>query len=312
MVARKAIFKDDEFWGLISMVLDMEPVIASVNFDKYYFKAYSIGIRDNEGNVFYGDSQAFSSQSIIQRIELPNEYWEIAIAPILGWKSTINRGLRLFRILILLIIILISSMGFLILQRQLTLKQLIEEKSTSLDESEEKFRTLYNNSPDMYVSVSPIDASILLCNETLLKITGYNREEIIGSPIYNMYHDDCIEEVKRTFKQFTETGVVNDKELILKRKDGSKVDVNLNVNAVRDKAGKIIYSISSWRDITDRKQTEQELTKHREHLEILVKERTGELEEKNKKLEEFNELFVNREFRIKGLKDKVKDLEGKK
>ena len=65
------------------------------------------------------------------------------------------------------------------------------------------------------------------------------------------------------------------------------------------------------REITERKQAEEELSKHREHLEELVKERTAELEEKNKKLEKFNDLFVNREFRIKELKDKVKELEKK-
>jgi hypothetical protein len=42
-----------------------------------------------------------------------------------------------------------------------------------------------------------------------------------------------------------------------------------------------------------------------------VKERTIELEKKNKELEYFNELFVDREFRIKELRVKVKELEEK-
>ena len=52
-----------------------------------------------------------------------------------------------------------------------------------------------------------------------------------------------------------------------------------------------------------------ELEKHREHLEGLVKERTAELEEKVADLERMNDLFVGREFRIKELRDKVKELE---
>ena len=62
-------------------------------------------------------------------------------------------------------------------------------------------------------------------------------------------------------------------------------------------------------DITKRKQVEEELAKHRDHLEELVKERTKEIEEKNKELMHYNKLFEGREIRIKELKDRVKELE---
>ena len=62
-------------------------------------------------------------------------------------------------------------------------------------------------------------------------------------------------------------------------------------------------------DITKRKQVEEELAKHRDHLEELVKERTKEIEEKNKELIHYNKLFEGREIRIKELKDRVKELE---
>ena len=67
--------------------------------------------------------------------------------------------------------------------------------------------------------------------------------------------------------------------------------------------------IGNLMDITDRKHAELELEKHRVHLEKLVKDRTHELEEKNKELEQFNNLFVGREFRIKELRDEVEKLE---
>ena len=214
--------------------------------------------------------------------------------------------------------LIITSFGLInkkmILSMQFSKQKAEELKKLNLQlyKSEEKFRNLYNNSPDMYISVSHDDASILLCNETLLFKTGYSKEEVIGLPISKMYHEDCRDDMERAFKQFAEYGEVKDTELILKRKDGTKIDVSINVVSVRDEEGKILYSTSSWRDITKRKLTETELTKHRDHLEELVKERTSELEDKNKKLKKFNELFVNREFRIKELKDKVKELEGKK
>jgi PAS domain S-box-containing protein len=145
----------------------------------------------------------------------------------------------------------------------ITVRKQAEE---ALKESEEEFRILYNNSPDMYVSVSPDDASIMFCNDTLLKKTGYSREEIVGSPVFKMYHDDCMDDVKEAFKQFVEIGEVRDKELLLKRKDGSTIIASLNVSSVKDENGKILHSISSWRDITERKQAEEELKINRERL----------------------------------------------
>lgn len=142
------------------------------------------------------------------------------------------------------------------------------ELNEALRNSEERFRLLYNNSPDILVSVSPDDATILFCNDTIQKKTGYSNEEIIGSPIFNMYHNDCLEDVKETFEQFTKNGEVKNRELILKRKDGSKIDVSLNACKIKDETGKILYSMSSWRDISERKLVEIELVKAKENAEI--------------------------------------------
>ncbi|MBC8490042.1 MAG: PAS domain S-box protein, partial [Bacteroidetes bacterium] len=79
----------------------------------------------------------------------------------------------------------------------------------------------------------------------------------------------------------------------------------------KEVTGDISFALYSIEVEKERKQAEEELKKHREHLEELVKERTTELEKKNAELERFNNLFVGREFRIKELRDKIKELERK-
>ncbi|MBC2704613.1 PAS domain-containing protein [Desulfobacula sp.] len=85
--------------------------------------------------------------------------------------------------------------------------------------------------------------------------------------------------------------------------------LSFSVTPLKAQNGDIIGAIETLRDITDRMRAEEELKKHQEHLEELVKERTTELEDKNKELERYNRLFEDREFRIKELKDKIKKLE---
>ncbi len=76
--------------------------------------------------------------------------------------------------------------------------------------------------------------------------------------------------------------------------------------------------VSTVMDVTDLKKAENELQKHKEKLEELVKERTKELElankdlqDKNKELAHFNELFIGREFRINELKEELAILKEK-
>jgi PAS domain S-box-containing protein len=173
------------------------------------------------------------------------------------------------------------------------LKDITERKKSEnlLQESEKKFITLYNNSPDMYMSVSPKDAKILECNNTLLEKTNYTREELIGFPIFKLYHEDCLEEVKKAFQLFVETGKVSNKELTIKTKEGDKIDVSLNVNAVKDETGKILYSISSWRDISETKKTLQEIRKMSLVIEqstsiIMITDTEGKIEYVNPKFTE--------------------------
>jgi PAS domain S-box-containing protein len=95
-----------------------------------------------------------------------------------------------------------------------------------------------------------------------------------------------------------------------RRKDGVKRLLAWWCHVLKDSGGNVIGALSTARDITDSKKAEEELEKHRHHLEELVKERTAALEVKTVKLERLNKLFVGRELRMKELKEKIKDLEG--
>lgn len=140
----------------------------------------------------------------------------------------------------------------------------------SLRMSEAKYRTLYEKSPVMHANVSPENATILDCNKRLVQRLGYDsKDEVIGKDIFFIYHDECHQAARKTFEKFVATGSVRDKELILRHKDGSKVPAVLNVAAVKDAEGQILYSSSTWVDVTE------------------LKKYTSELERVNQDLEEF-------------------------
>jgi len=150
--------------------------------------------------------------------------------------------------------------------------------------SEEQYRDLYENAPDMMVSVDPATATIVQCNRTTLTKLGYSREEIIGRSIFDLYHPDCLEDVAKAFQAFKRTGEVCEVLLQVTCKDGEKIDVSLSASAVRDADGTIVRSRSVWRDVTDSRRAERELRKTKGELERRIAERTEKLLEVNEKL----------------------------
>jgi PAS domain S-box-containing protein len=138
--------------------------------------------------------------------------------------------------------------------------------ASALQESEARYTDLYENAPDMYASVDSETTRIIGCNRTLADNLGFRKKEIIGRPVFEIYHPDCLEAAKQTFRAFMKTGEVHNREFQLLRKDGSRIAVSLNVSAVRDEEGNIRYSRSALRDITDRKRAEKVLQQERNKL----------------------------------------------
>lgn len=187
-------------------------------------------------------------------------------------------------------------------------KMLLESKQ-KVNESEEKYRAIYENNPLSFQSLNE-DGSFLDVNETWLHTLGYNREEVIGKYYIDFLHPDWREGFEKKFLEFKRKGTATDVQFKIRQKDGHYLDISFNSRIGYHPDGSFKQTYCVFQDITERKQleltlrkSENELRQHRDELEILIQQRTKKLEEKNKQLEEYNELFIGREFRIKELRD---------
>ena len=141
---------------------------------------------------------------------------------------------------------------------------------------------------------------------------GYSPEDFYSGriPFASIVHSDDLERVANEIAQYSQKGrksFVQEYRIITKTGDVRCIDDRTWVR--RDLNGVITHYQGIVLDVTERKQAEEELKKHRERLEELVKERTTELAERVAELERMNDAFVGREFRVKELRDRVKELE---
>ena len=133
-------------------------------------------------------------------------------------------------------------------QDKAELQQLLLEN----DELVREYFDIYFHAHDMVVSVDMETGKIFGCNSAVMEALGYSRSEIVGHPIFKLYHQDCVEDVKKLFRVIAETGGIHDAEQTLRRRDGGKINVSLNAATVFDENGDPILARFDWRDITRR------------------------------------------------------------
>lgn len=193
-----------------------------------------------------------------------------------------------------------------------TLEDITERKNAeeALQQSEKKFRSVLE-SMELIGLMLDKRGHISFANDYLLKLTGWEKEDIIDKNWFDHFiPEDFREEILDVFnKTLQKAEFPTTIENRILTKTGHTRIIKWNNTVFFDKDHKPLTITSIGEDVTDQRRMEKELIAHREHLEELVAERTRDLEEKNQQLERFNKLFVGREFRIKELKNKVRALE---
>jgi PAS domain S-box-containing protein len=117
-------------------------------------------------------------------------------------------------------------------------------------------RGLIEASLDGLVTVDPV-LSITDVNETMCRMSGYSRTELVGTAFQQYFTD-----AKRAadgVRQTLDKGAVTNYELTLRHKDGQELLVSFNAAIFKDADGKVRGIFASARDITDQARLQSQL-----------------------------------------------------
>jgi len=148
------------------------------------------------------------------------------------------------------------------------LKQLRRlEMEVALRESEERFRAIANYTYNWENWIG-VDGKLRWVNPAVERITGYSVEECLAMPDFpwSLVHESDRGEVAHQFMRLVEGSSGNDLEFRIRRKDGSLAWEAASWQPIYDVNGKSLGHRSSIRDITKRKQFEEELRKSQDQL----------------------------------------------
>lgn len=133
------------------------------------------------------------------------------------------------------------------------------ESEQALQLSEAKYRDLYENLPDMCATVDFDTQIVVDCNETIAKKLGYTKAEIIGQPLDNLYHPLGAPLRQGVREALQKAGALHDVERMLKCKDGTVLHAAMSVTLQQGAGGRLLGK-GVWRDISNRRQAERDVT----------------------------------------------------
>jgi len=120
------------------------------------------------------------------------------------------------------------------------------------------FEILLDSFPDMIHSIDD-NGNIVYTNKTAEKLLGYQREELLGMNIREIYADKVLKEVEAGFSDLKERGDKNIPESWLKTKDGEEIPVEIRSFSIYDDEGHFLRTFSILRDIREIKALQQSL-----------------------------------------------------
>jgi len=178
-------------------------------------------------------------------------------------------------------------------------KQAVEK----LRESDDRFRVALKNSK---ITVFTQDRDLRFTwayNPT----PGFDTDMILGKTDEDLVGTEQASRTMEIKRLVLETGKGTREELST-IVDGKTLYYDLTVESLYDDNGEITGIVCASIDITERKNLEQELKDYNLRLEDIVKKRTVELQERVAELERFHEATIDRELRMKELRDEIEKL----
>jgi PAS domain S-box-containing protein len=154
----------------------------------------------------------------------------------------------------------------------------------NLEQSEERYHRMVDEVQDYSIILLSKEGIIENWNKGAEKIKGYKAKEIIGKSFSVFYsaEDRANHIPEKLLAQAYITGKASDENWRVK-KDGSRFWGSVVITALHDNEKNVIGYVKVTRDLTERKQADEEITKKTTQLEV----KNMELEKMNKELESF-------------------------
>jgi len=184
-------------------------------------------------------------------------------------------------------------------------EELIGAKEKIEELAKEKYKELYDFAPLGYISLAK-DGIIKELNFIAAKMLGKERLYLVKKRFIFFVSIDTQTTFNIFLQEVFTSKIKQTCEVIIETEDNLPMYINVVGIVSQDDE----FCFLTLVDITERIKAEQELIALKKQLEIKVEERTKELKERVTELERLYNATIDRELRMKELRDEIKRLKG--
>jgi len=136
----------------------------------------------------------------------------------------------------------------------------MNDMAPNLPNASARLAAIVESSGDAIIS-KDLNGVITSWNRAAERMFGYTAEEAIGQPVTMLMPEDRINEEPSILERIRSGETVDHYETIRRHKDGTLLDISLNVSPIHDDRGVVVGASKIGRDITDLKNAGAELAK---------------------------------------------------
>ncbi len=257
LVIRKAVFKNEQFWGLVALVVDMPPMYEKSGLSGS--DEYELMLTGTGGEVFWGSPELEEENPAMVSLDIAGEEWSLSAVPSAGWERQYRRNAAAFSIATAIITVLVF-LGLVYLIRKLF------SLSVQVREEEERNRNrllMYKNAIDSsqeLIAAMDTDYRYLFANTMYLKQYRLNEEQVVGTHVRELLGEEAFFSTTKPQMDVALAGTPVSYDMRREFPAGGKMDVSVSYYPLRDNK-KVIGLVAVIRDITERKEYEWGLQK---------------------------------------------------